>query len=231
MYLCFLRGQRGGRRCEGSAVSQTKRAQNWLPRVDRQHLGTGWSLSIGGAIGACRQLHHGRCKGNRAQSPQHPRSPSLPWWRLNDGDSRAIAVANCQMKSAASSLTLPPVSMATTTRRHLSSNSGYFRSLCKRACEKMLRPLLTRATPGTSAPCASGLGKKCSVHFSGVWLGLCRPLEGAAECDVHSQLATSETCGKMVYRQGAILLIVRRRSGCFPWRCCHGEEECRSEYK
>ena len=26
----------------------------------------------------------------------------------------------------------------------------------------------------------------------------------------------------MVYRQGAILLIGRRRSGCFPWRCPHG---------
>ena len=30
------------------------------------------------------------------------------------------------------------------------------------------------------------------------------------------------TCGRMENRQGAILLIGRRRSGCFPWRCCHG---------
>ena len=28
-----------------------------------------------------------------------------------------------------------------------------------------------------------------------------------------------KTCGRIVYRQGAILLIGRRRSGCFPWRC------------
>ena len=26
-------------------------------------------------------------------------------------------------------------------------------------------------------------------------------------------------CERMVYRQGGILLIGRRRSGCFPWRC------------
>ena len=33
---------------------------------------------------------------------------------------------------------------------------------------------------------------------------------------------TSWMCGRMVYRQGAILLIRRRRSRCFPWRCPHG---------
>ena len=60
------------------------------------------------------------------------------WWRMKDGDSRAFAVANCQMKSTASSFHLPPVSVATTTSRHLpdSSSSGYFRSLSKRAWDR-----------------------------------------------------------------------------------------------
>ena len=42
---------------------------------------------------------------------------------MKDGTSRAFAWANCQMKSTASWLHLPPVSRTTTTRRHRPSRS------------------------------------------------------------------------------------------------------------
>ena len=66
---------------------------------------------------------------------------------INDGASRALACANCCMVCTASSLHLPPVSIAITTSLHRpeEASSGYVASLSWRACN--------RTAPSWSAAC------------------------------------------------------------------------------
>ena len=73
------------------------------------------------------------------------------WCVMKDGTSRAFAWANCQMKSTASLLHLPPVSRATTTRRHRPlRSSGYLFSLSTRACNRIAPS--SSAAPGWASP-------------------------------------------------------------------------------
>ena len=65
----------------------------------------------------------------------HLRRQARKTYRWRRGASRARAAAKLSTNSTASELYLPPVSMAITTKRHLSpkSNSAYFLSLSTRA--------------------------------------------------------------------------------------------------
>ena len=56
---------------------------------------------------------------------------SATWWAKKRGASRAFACASCQTNCTDSSLNLPPVSLATTTRKQRvdATNSGYVDSL------------------------------------------------------------------------------------------------------
>ena len=106
--------------------------------------------------------HHMPTKTRAQQGPpethtrdaQHPGPPPFP---SKEGTSRARAWASCHTKSAASSLHLPPVSMASTTNRQRpdATSSGYFASLSRLACSSTI--------PSTSAGLSLASSRGMSV--------------------------------------------------------------------
>ena len=84
---------------------------------------------------------------------QGMRSPSCDTTCRDHWTPRALACANCQKNSAASSLHRPPVSMATTTSRHRLpfTSSGKVLSLSSRLAWKRTAPS-SSAAPGCGSP-------------------------------------------------------------------------------
>ena len=107
------------------------------------------------AVGnATNELAKDRAQDTESNRDHRLRHANAAEWNMVCGASRALATAKLSMNWRASSLHLPPVSRATTTRRHLShrKSSTYFLSFSSRAREHTAPSNL--AAPSCAVPSA-----------------------------------------------------------------------------
>ena len=123
--------------------------------VVQEDIGRGWQIATRLARQfTCHQFHQRRGKRRNASHTQHEGPTALPreceLVGQETGASRAFACASCQTNCTASSLHLPRVSIATTTRRQRAdaTNSEYVVSLS----------ILAWANTAPSMSAARGLG-------------------------------------------------------------------------